>query len=77
MLYTPITKRALWFCMEAHAGQRDKAGLPYANHPLHLAEQMSTEDETCAALLHDVMEDCGATADDLPCRPRRCGRWSC
>ncbi len=65
MLYTPITKRALWFCMEAHAGQRDKAGLPYANHPLHLAEQMSTEDETCAALLHDVMEDCGATADDL------------
>lgn len=65
MLYTPTTKRALRFCMEAHAGQRDKAGLPYANHPLHLAEQMSTEDETCAALLHDVMEDCGATADDL------------
>lgn len=65
MLYTPDTKRALRFCMEAHAGQRDKAGLPYANHPLHLAEQMSTEDETCAALLHDVMEDCGATADDL------------
>ena len=65
MLYPPTTKRALRFCMEAHAGQRDKAGLPYANHPLHLAEQMSTEDETCAALLHDVMEDCGATADDL------------
>lgn len=65
MLYTPTTKRALRFCMEAHAGQRDKAGLPYANHPLHLAEQMSTEDETCAALLHDVMEDCGATAEDL------------
>ena len=65
MLYTPATKRALRFCMEAHVGQRDKAGLPYANHPLHLAEQMSTEDETCAALLHDVMEDCGATADDL------------
>lgn len=65
MLYTPTTKRALRFCMEAHAGQRDKAGLPYANHPLRLAEQMSTEDETCAALLHDVMEDCGATAEDL------------
>ena len=65
MLYTPTTKRALRFCMEAHAGQRDKAGLPYCNHPLHLAEQMSTEDETCAALLHDVMEDCGATAGDL------------
>ena len=65
MLYTPATKRALRFCMEAHAGQRDKAGLPYANHPLHLAEQMSTEDETCAAHLHDVMEDCGATAEDL------------
>ncbi|MCH3925727.1 MAG: hypothetical protein LKE27_04585 [Atopobiaceae bacterium] len=46
MLYKPTTKRALRFCMEAHAGQRDKAGLPYANYPLHLAERVSTEDET-------------------------------
>jgi (p)ppGpp synthase/HD superfamily hydrolase len=65
MLYTPVTKNAIRFCYNAHAGQLDKAGLPYVNHPLHLAEQMTTEDETCVALLHDVMEDCGATPEDL------------
>ncbi len=65
MLYTPVTKNAIRFCYNAHAGQLDKAGLPYVNHPLHLAEQMSSEDETCVALLHDVMEDCGATPEDL------------
>jgi hypothetical protein len=65
MLYTPVTKRTIRFCYQAHAGQLDKAGLPYVNHPLHLAEQMTTEDETCVALLHDVMEDCGATPEDL------------
>ena len=52
-------------CFESHDGQVDKAGVPYANHPLHLAEQMHQEDEICAALLHDVMEDCGKTADDI------------
>ena len=26
-------------------------------HPIHIAEQMETEDETIAALLHDVIED--------------------
>lgn len=65
MLYTPVTKNAIRFCYKAHDGQLDKAGVPYVNHPLHLAEQMTTEDETCVALLHDVMEDCGATAEDL------------
>ena len=65
MLYTPVTKNAIRFCYNAHAGQLDKAGLPYVNHPLHLAEQMTTEDETCVALLHDVMEYCGATPEDL------------
>ena len=65
MLYTPITKKALRYCFESHDGQFDKSGIPYVNHPLHLAEQMETEDETVVALLHDVMEDCGKTPDDL------------
>ena len=65
MLYTPATKAALRLCFEAHARQMDKGGVPYAHHPLHLAEQMETEDEICVALLHDVMEDCGRTPDDL------------
>ena len=65
MLYTPITKKALRYCFESHDGQFDKSGIPYVNHPLHLAEQMETEEETVVALLHDVMEDCGKTPDDL------------
>lgn len=65
MLYTPATKRALRYCLACHEGQLDKTGMPYALHPIHLAEQMRSEEETCAALLHDVMEDCGKTPDDL------------
>ena len=65
MLYTPLTRKVMKYCFEAHDGQLDKSGIPYVNHPLHLAEQMETEDETVVALLHDVMEDCGKTPDDL------------
>lgn len=65
MIYTDATKAAMRLCYEAHAGQVDKAGLPYVFHPYHLAEQMETEHEVCAALLHDVMEDTDMTADDL------------
>lgn len=57
MLYTKLTQRAMQICFEAHRNQRDKGGMPYVFHPFHLAEQMETEDEICAALLHDVMED--------------------
>lgn len=65
MLYTPATKIAMKICYDAHAGQLDKSGLPYVFHPFHLAEQMETEHEVCAALLHDVMEDTDATDADL------------
>lgn len=65
MLYTAATKIALKICYEAHAGQVDKSGLPYVFHPFHLAEQMETEHEVCAALLHDVMEDTDTTAEEL------------
>ena len=54
MIYTDKTKKAIKLCYEAHLGQVDKSGLPYVHHPLHLAEQMSDEDTTVVALLHDV-----------------------
>ena len=65
MLYTPLTKKALKLCFEAHRNQVDKSGLPYVFHPFHLAEQMEDEATTCVALLHDVMEDTDMSADDL------------
>ena len=65
MLYTPMTKKALRLCFEAHKDQRDKSDLPYVTHPLHLAEQMSDEISTVVALLHDVVEDTDYTLSDL------------
>ena len=65
MLYTELTKRAMMICYEAHQGQTDGSDMPYVFHPLHLAEQMETESEICAALLHDVPEDTERTLRDL------------
>lgn len=65
MIYTNLTKQALKLCFEAHKVQVDKSGMPYVFHPFHLAEQMTDEATTIAALLHDVVEDTELTFDDL------------
>ena len=65
MIYTHMTKKALKLCYEAHKGQSDKSGLPYVLHPVHLAEQMTDEKTTIAALLHDLVEDTDYTLEDL------------
>ncbi len=65
MIYTAQTKKALSLCFDAHKDQRDKGGLPYVFHPFHLAEQMTDEETTIVALLHDVVEDTSITLDDL------------
>ncbi len=65
MIYTPITKKALKLCFEAHKEQVDKSGMPYVFHPFHLAEQMETEETTVVALLHDLVEDTDYTIGDL------------
>lgn len=65
MLYTPMTKKALKLCFQAHKDQTDKSGLPYVFHPFHLAEQMPDELTTIVALLHDVVEDTEYTLSDL------------
>lgn len=49
----------------AHAGQVDKAGNPYIQHPARVAASL-TDDETIAtAWLHDVVEDTTVTLDQL------------
>ena len=65
MIYTPMTKKALKLCFEAHKEQPDKSGMPYVFHPFHLAEQMETEETTIVALLHDLVEDTAYTIEDL------------
>lgn len=65
MVYTTLTKKAMKICFEAHKNQRDKNGIPYIFHPIHLAEQMTDEDTICVALLHDVVEDTSITFEQL------------
>lgn len=49
----------------AHAGQVDKAGRPYIEHPAHVAAQVEGDDAKAVAWLHDVVEDTPVTLDDL------------
>ncbi|GAA1492714.1 HD domain-containing protein [Curtobacterium herbarum] len=49
----------------AHAGQVDKAGRPYIEHPTAVAGRLSTEDEQVVGFLHDVVEDTGGTLAQL------------
>ena len=65
MIYTELTMKAMKLAYDAHHGQRDKAGMPYIFHPMHLAEQMDDEVSTCVALLHDVVEDTSVTLAQL------------
>ena len=65
MIYTVNTRKAMEIAYRAHHGQVDKSGVPYIFHPIHLAEQMDTEDECIVALLHDVVEDTEMTFEQL------------
>lgn len=56
---------ALAIARKAHAGQVDKAGVDYIQHPLYVASQIKTEQEKAVALLHDVLEDSDITVADL------------
>ena len=64
--------RAVDYAVEAHEGQkRKKSEIPYIYHPLNMACHALSmgirEDAVIAAImLHDVVEDCGKTLDDLP-----------
>lgn len=65
MIYTDMTRAAIRIMWAAHKDQIDKSGVPYVFHPWHVAEQMTDEETTAAALLHDVIEDSDTTAEDL------------
>ena len=68
----PDTLRAVDYAVQAHEGQRrKKSDIPYIYHPLNMACHALSmgirEDAVIAAiLLHDVIEDCGRRADELP-----------
>ncbi|MCH7553585.1 MAG: bifunctional (p)ppGpp synthetase/guanosine-3',5'-bis(diphosphate) 3'-pyrophosphohydrolase [Chloroflexi bacterium] len=57
------------FAEQAHEGQKRLSGSPYIQHPLEVAtlliELRLDSNTIAAAMLHDVLEDCGVTQDEL------------
>ena len=51
--------------VQAHSGQKDKAGKPYILHPLRVMLRMRTGTEMMVAVLHDVIEDTPVTLAEL------------
>jgi len=60
---------AVKFAVLAHKGQvRKYTGEPYVMHCLEVAqivEPFANDDMICAALLHDTIEDCGVTRNEI------------
>lgn len=62
---TQTLERAIAIAATAHAGQVDKGGSPYILHPLKVMLCMNSLEERIVAVLHDVVEDCGISLEDL------------
>lgn len=62
---TQTLERAIAIAATAHAGQVDKGGAPYILHPLKVMLRMTSLEQRIVAVLHDVVEDCGISLEDL------------
>jgi guanosine-3',5'-bis(diphosphate) 3'-pyrophosphohydrolase len=67
-----LVEDALAYAVDVHAGQLRKSGAPYIDHPVsaarYLADLSLDAPTIAAALLHDVIEDCGVSVEDLRSR---------
>lgn len=64
-----VIHKAYLFAQEKHEGQFRKSGEPYITHPLNVIHILTTiyaDYETlCAGLMHDVLEDCDCTVEEM------------
>jgi (p)ppGpp synthase/HD superfamily hydrolase len=70
-----LLANAIALASERHAGQFDKAGMPYILHPLKVMHYLKSDDLElmCIAVLHDIIEDTPTTykeLEDLAFTPR-------
>ena len=67
--YLQVIKDAYTFAKEKHAGQYRKSGEPYIYHPMNVALILVTiyadYETVSASLLHDVLEDCDCTVEEM------------
>lgn len=64
-----LIRKAFLFAEKLHSGQKRKTGEEYITHPvevaLTLAEMGFDTNLICAGLLHDTVEDCGYTLEEM------------
>lgn len=60
-----LLDKAAMICVTKHAGQRDKMGCAYFQHPMRVAMHCTTDAEKIVALLHNTIEDTDVTPDYL------------
>ena len=62
-----VLSKAISISAEKHDGQLDKGGNPYILHPMRMMMRLRTSDmlRMAICMLHDVIEDCGMTFDEL------------
>ena len=64
-----FVKEALLFAQKNHQNQFRKSGDPFIDHPvstaLYLANMRMDSTTIASALLHDVIEDCGVTKEEI------------
>lgn len=62
-------RQAHLFAEEAHRGQLRRSGEPYITHPVAVAAILASlrmdADTVAAGLLHDTLEDCGVSGEEL------------
>lgn len=58
-------EKAIALATQRHAGQTDKAGQPYIQHPLRVMNSVDLEDAKIVAVLHDILEDTETTVQEL------------
>lgn len=68
-LNVSVIKKAYFTAKILHAKQRRKDGTPYISHPIEVALILAKldfdENVIAGALLHDTIEDCGYTKDEM------------
>jgi (p)ppGpp synthase/HD superfamily hydrolase len=60
-----LLEKAALICITNHAGQTDKAGKAYFQHPMRIALRCAGTEQKIVALLHDIIEDTSVTPEYL------------
>ena len=64
-----LIRKAYMFAFEKHFGKKRLTGEDYITHPLNVAyilTEIHADYQTiCASLMHDVIEDCGVTKEEI------------